>query len=96
VTWDRTDVELDFINDVITDQAPGFACIEQGKGTVNYTAQCFGKACTFDTDCKDQPGNQYCARAGAEVFKQTGKACSVCRTTNCDCVLGECMPLVAH
>jgi len=93
VQWDRTDVEFDLVNDVITDQAPEFAWIEQGKGTVNYTAQCFGKPCRFESECNPN-GSEYCARAGAEVFKQTGEACSVCQTSDCDCVLGECLPLV--
>ncbi len=93
IAFGATDVEFDLINDVITDQAPGFACIEQGKGTVNYTARCFGKPCRFESECNPN-GSEYCARAGAEVFKQTGKACSVCQTSNCDCVLGECLPLV--
>jgi hypothetical protein len=79
---------------------PGFSCnqfFSTGGSTEAY-AQCWGTPCTSDSDCNAPstvPGvhaapTAYCDHPASYFSTST---CSTCTSGQCDCIVGECMPL---
>jgi hypothetical protein len=102
VYWARADQEIGWINRAMKEwNGPSFSCDElpQTGGTDPEFAQCWGQPCASDMDC--QPTStmagvpvvtSFCDRPTAA----NNGVCPVCAPAqNCDCVVGQCLPLAA-